>query len=154
MVTADSVKEKLQGLIDMANATTGGASIDLTAAVDALVAGYGQGGTTVPQILSVTKYTHSEAWTSDALGNARNFVNTYCNAEDTSDRTLYVCYVDNNESGGYYADYAMLQRFSNNAYIALTVRGGWTNATNAAYDSRSFYVSAGAIVTVIRFSFG
>lgn len=154
MVTADSVKAKLQGLIDMANATTGGASIDLTSAVDTLVAGYGQVGITVPQILSVTKYTHSEAWTSDVLGNVQNFFNTYCNAEDTSDRTLYVCYVDNNASGGYYADYAVLQRYSNTSYIALTVRGGWTNDSVISGDNRSFYVSAGAIVTVIRFSFG
>ena len=44
MVTAESVKAKLQGLIDTANATTGNADADLTAAVNALVAGFGQGG--------------------------------------------------------------------------------------------------------------
>ena len=44
MVTAESVKAKLQGLIATANATTGNADADLTAAVGALVAGFGQGG--------------------------------------------------------------------------------------------------------------
>jgi hypothetical protein len=44
MATADSVKAKLQGLIDKSNATTGNTDADLTTAVDALVAGYGQGG--------------------------------------------------------------------------------------------------------------
>lgn len=44
MATADSVKAKLQGLIDAANATTGNADADLTTAVNALVAGFGQSG--------------------------------------------------------------------------------------------------------------
>lgn len=44
MVTAESVKSKLQGLIATANAATGNADADLTAAVNALVAGFGQGG--------------------------------------------------------------------------------------------------------------
>ena len=44
MVTAESVKVKLQGLIDAANATTGGIDADLTAAVQSLIAGFGQGG--------------------------------------------------------------------------------------------------------------
>lgn len=44
MATAESVKAKIQGLIDTANDTTGNADKDLTAAVGALVAGYGAGG--------------------------------------------------------------------------------------------------------------
>lgn len=44
MVTADSVKTKLQGLIAKANETTGNSDTDLTAAVNALVAGFGQVG--------------------------------------------------------------------------------------------------------------
>ncbi|MBQ4040301.1 MAG: hypothetical protein IJO77_03745 [Oscillospiraceae bacterium] len=42
MATAESVKSKLQGLIDKANSITGNADTDLTAAVDALIAGYGK----------------------------------------------------------------------------------------------------------------
>lgn len=44
MATADSVKAKIQGLIDQSNATTGNTDADLTTAVGALIAGFGQGG--------------------------------------------------------------------------------------------------------------
>ena len=44
MATAESVKNKIQGLINTANATTGKADTDLTSAVGALIAGFGQGG--------------------------------------------------------------------------------------------------------------
>ncbi|MBQ8830850.1 MAG: hypothetical protein IJ017_04580 [Oscillospiraceae bacterium] len=44
MATAESVKTKIQGLIDTANEATGGTDTDLTAAVNTLIAGFGQGG--------------------------------------------------------------------------------------------------------------
>jgi len=44
MATAESVKSKLTGLLASANAATGNADADLTAAVNALIEGYGQGG--------------------------------------------------------------------------------------------------------------
>ena len=44
MATAESVKAKIQGLINTANETTGGADTDLTSAVNTLAAGFGQGG--------------------------------------------------------------------------------------------------------------
>lgn len=44
MATADSVKAKMQVLIDSANAKTGGSDATLTGAVNALIAGFGQGG--------------------------------------------------------------------------------------------------------------
>lgn len=44
MATADGVKSKLQGLIDSANAKTGGNDTTLTGAVNKLIAGFGQGG--------------------------------------------------------------------------------------------------------------
>lgn len=44
MATVESVKNKIQGLIDTANGATGNSDTDLTTAVSALVAGYGQGG--------------------------------------------------------------------------------------------------------------
>lgn len=50
MVTADSVKNKIRGLIDRSNAKTGHIDKDLTTAVDTLVAGYGEGGTVLPEI--------------------------------------------------------------------------------------------------------
>lgn len=44
MATAESVKAKLQGLISLANNTTGKTDTDLTAAVNTLITGFGQGG--------------------------------------------------------------------------------------------------------------
>lgn len=44
MATAESVKAKLLGLLNQANAATGKTDADLTAAVASLVAGFGQGG--------------------------------------------------------------------------------------------------------------
>lgn len=44
MATVQSVKAKLQGLIDKSNATTGKNDADLTTAVNTLVEGYGKGG--------------------------------------------------------------------------------------------------------------
>ena len=44
MATAESVKAKVQGLIDQSNATTGNSDTDLTSAVNSLIAGFGQGG--------------------------------------------------------------------------------------------------------------
>ena len=43
MITADSVKAKLQGLITKANETTGKSDADLTNAVNGLIEGYGKG---------------------------------------------------------------------------------------------------------------
>lgn len=48
MATADSVKTKLQGLIDKSNRVTGSADATLTDAVGSLIAGFGQGGGDVP----------------------------------------------------------------------------------------------------------
>ncbi len=44
MATAESVKSKLQGLLDSANDKTGSADTTLTDAVDRLISGYGQSG--------------------------------------------------------------------------------------------------------------
>lgn len=44
MATAESIKSKIESLIDFANAATGKADADLTAAVSSLIAGYGSGG--------------------------------------------------------------------------------------------------------------
>lgn len=55
MATADSVREKLSGLIDKANAKTSRQDTTLTEAVDALIAGYGSGdGSTTPSVEQAT----------------------------------------------------------------------------------------------------
>ena len=45
MATAESVKAKLQGIIDSVNEVTGGNDTNLTSAVNTLAEGYGKGGT-------------------------------------------------------------------------------------------------------------
>lgn len=50
MATADSIKAKLQSLIAQSNAATGNTDGDLTAAIAALIAGYGSGGGNAVQI--------------------------------------------------------------------------------------------------------
>lgn len=54
MATADSVKTKLQGLITKANGTTGRSDSTVTAAVDALISGYGQGGSAPSGTINIT----------------------------------------------------------------------------------------------------
>jgi hypothetical protein len=44
MATAESVKDKIQGLISQANGVTGKTDADLTTAIGSLIAGFGQGG--------------------------------------------------------------------------------------------------------------
>ena len=44
MVTAETVKNKMRGLIQQANQTTGKTDTDMTAAIGSLIAGFGQGG--------------------------------------------------------------------------------------------------------------
>lgn len=44
MATAESVLAKIQALIDSSNSTTGGSDTNLTAAINALIAGYNAGG--------------------------------------------------------------------------------------------------------------
>jgi hypothetical protein len=50
MVTADSVKSKIRGLIDKSNAKTGHTDADLTTAVNTLIDGFGQGGASLPDL--------------------------------------------------------------------------------------------------------
>lgn len=51
MATVESVKAKLQGLIDRSNGVTGESHGNLSDAVDALAAGYGQGGGLTDDVL-------------------------------------------------------------------------------------------------------
>lgn len=66
MATADSVKAKIQGLIDQSNAATGNTDADLTTAVNSLIAGFGQGGGGFPELVYETTFEVEEAQTSGA----------------------------------------------------------------------------------------
>lgn len=60
MATAQSVKAKLQGLIDSANAATGGSDTTLDAAVGTLIAGFGAGGGSSAEFEALVKRTITE----------------------------------------------------------------------------------------------
>ena len=51
MATAESVKQKIQGLISNANNTTGNTDATLTDAVNSLIAGFGTGGNEIVQFI-------------------------------------------------------------------------------------------------------
>lgn len=48
MANIQTIKTKIQGLIDKGNEATGNSDVDLTTVVDSLVDGYGKGGTSTP----------------------------------------------------------------------------------------------------------
>ena len=89
MVTAESVKVKLQGLIDTANAATGNADADLTAAVGALAAGFGQGMPTLysTQITGAT-YFENHIIPDRETANTQKVSNLYASALNM--KTVYV----------------------------------------------------------------
>lgn len=62
MATAEGIKAKLQGLIEAANAATGAADADLTAAVQSLIDGFGQsgGGEPFPNATNLEVYEATE----------------------------------------------------------------------------------------------
>lgn len=78
MATADGVKAKLQGVITKANRTTGRADGDVSAAVDSLISGFGQGGGITP---TGTK-TITENGTHDVAAFASALVNVPAPAQN------------------------------------------------------------------------
>ncbi len=112
----------------------------------------GGSGVSVPHLLSLTEYTHAEDWLGATLGNPVNFANTYCNYGDTTDRKLYVCYIENNEATNQRADYFMLQRV-NNGFVSVNYRDT-TNYTTTILSSRGFQITSGSKVIVMVFDVG
>lgn len=90
-------------------------------------------------------YTHPENWTSDTLGNASNFVNTYLN----NGNGFYTAVITNNGSGQYYGKSAWLNR-----NIVLSGDTGGFQRTikysGLISSSSSFYIQEGANI-VVRF---
>ena len=74
MITAASVKGKIQGLIDKANETTGNADTDLTTAVNALVEGYGKGGGGDDLFLSLNNQTINEFVATEDMYGIRQYM--------------------------------------------------------------------------------
>ena len=63
MATAESVKNKIQGLIDSANATTGNSDADMTTAVASLIAGFGSSGDSSGTAFYTGTHVWEERWT-------------------------------------------------------------------------------------------
>lgn len=62
MATAESVKQKIQGLISNANNTTGNTDVTLTDAVNSLIAGFGTGENEIVQFIEnkITNFSNEE----------------------------------------------------------------------------------------------
>ena len=151
MVTAESVKAKLQGLVAMANAATGNDDTDLTTAVNALVAGFGQGGANIPILKDVTEYIHSEAWLTSDVGNNLNFANTYFNWGDATDEHLYVAIVTNNTATVQASNGAIVKKSGASGTWISYRSGARDQHISAPTSSRGCMISAGATITVYRF---
>ena len=89
MATAESVKAKLQGLIDAANATTGGIDADLTAAVQSLIAGFGQGGGTGNLTIVSGTFTPTEDTTECRITGLAGSPSAFALAPAFSDQEAY-----------------------------------------------------------------
>lgn len=93
-------------------------------------------------ILSIEEYVHAEDWTTDALGNALNFAQTYMDYGNTTD--FVIAYVYNNTASSYQASCLMFwaansaRTFTNN------------NAAGTVGSGSSFHITAGSLVRVIH----
>lgn len=131
MATADSVKAKLAGLISKANGVTGRADATVTEAVDALIAGFGQGSQ--GPAVQTGSFIPSENLTEIVLA-----VNGAC--------TNLVLWRVSQELPG---DLRILQRFVG---LDLTPSGGTacyhtlaTNSTGATFNASVYGDDPGAV---------
>jgi len=123
MATADTVKNQLQALIGSANAKTGKADADLTAAVGSLMEGYGIGSDPVLTELTITEngeYTPSEgvdgfskvvanvAASGDGAGSKVLFQTMDITVDNTSVYEIALP-VDDNTLDNYVVDYTCIE---------------------------------------------
>ena len=93
--------------------------------------------------VQITEYTHAEDWTTDANGNTQNFANTYF----LGNGWFYAKITNNSVSGNYKAIEAVAQK----NFLSTNVTGQFRRASgisNQLSTSASFYISAGAKITV------
>ena len=96
MATAESVKGKIQGLIDSANAATGNTDADLSTAVGALVAGFGQGGGSSMESgeLTITDYYKIAIPVSSKKTHVVIYPKTFEDEEHNTGRNSYILSVE------------------------------------------------------------
>lgn len=137
-----TIIQKIQSLITAANAKTGESDATLTDAVQTLVDGYGGGGGVNP--IEKTVYTHAQDWLTDNTGNTAAFRNTYF----TKGAGIYYATIENNAAtGNYKAITAVACMGGMTGADAYNFQRGGGNVPNAD-SSWSYYISAGAIVTI------
>lgn len=143
MATADSVKAKVQGLIDQSNATTGNSDTDLTSAVNSLIAGFGQGGGIgavkfVDEDITIAESTTTAVtYTIDGveiptLQENPNKWTTYSGTE------VYICFITPKEVEGEYV------KADNAVSSAMLVLFGHTNYGQTITHAVSQYGAAGS----------
>lgn len=100
-------------------------------------------------LLDVQQYTHAEDWTTDALGNSLNFAQTYMEYQQSGNYPFQIAYIENNAvEGNYKAKLVIYYRAKFGANVAQSGRGD--NLVWGGIEvGRSFYISAGAKITVL-----
>ena len=151
-----SVNEKMKAIADAIRGKTGGTEGLTLDQMATEIAGIETGGGGFPLEYEVTEYVHSEDWTTDANGGlASNFVSRYCNSDVFGDTALYVCLIENNTVDSKGGTYFMYQKGYPNVGTTATAaalntrRKSETVSTNYS-ASRSYYISMGSIITVIK----
>lgn len=111
MATADAVKDKIQSLIDAANAVTGHTDADMTTAVTALIAGFGSEGGSENSGNSGTPFYSGTYYTAERLagetitfsipGEVSNFVIYLNDSPDLETGKAFMTSVIGSKEGGY-----------------------------------------------------
>ena len=137
--------ESLDDIADAINAKTGGSSA-MTPAQMVTAIGSISGGS-VPRVVSVDTYTQVEDWLSDSQGNTLNFCKTYLDY-DNHPTTFKIAYITNNNASTYKASVFWVYPIG-----STTSQGNGTFSraypSRAISSSASFWISAGAQITVI-----
>ena len=147
-----ALTDKLKAIADAIRGKTGGTeSLTLDQMVTEIAGIEAGGGGGFPLEWEITEYVHSEDWLNNTIGLGSTFASTYCNADDTTDRSLYICYITNNTAPNKAATYMTFQRYGADTtkYICVDTRGGW-NDVGEGGSGRAWFISAGANITVIK----
>ena len=149
-----TILQKIQSLITAANNTTGESDTTLTDAVQTLVDGYGQGGTTLPYLQSyeVVNIT-TDMTTTVAGGNTQSFQNAYLADVSEKPYPTVLILIENTYTGSYAACAA--------ARISSLDKNSPNSATNRVYlraegnvnvsSSFSFYIGQGSKLHIYTF---
>ena len=171
--------ERINALKAGIEAKTGGSYADLTAGVQALVDGYGQGGGGIdrPTLSNFIKFIDENAYTITddryVNGKALSFMKEFCNGAPNN-LIYYECEITNNtaqsSAANYHYQFGDVNYTGNNGFgpFVINIRDNtniWNTWDGRYYDpagnvilastlpaDRGFKLSAGSRVTVRRYS--